>query len=531
MLGHLKIFVSLLDTKNRKGAYKIILLLFCLALMELAGVASLMPFLAILSQPEMLTSNTLYAYFLESNNGISEEEIIYFLGGFSSFIITFVALFRTFTHYQLNTFVEACRHDISSNILTKFSNLSYDKQVQIPRSKVTKTVLSELDQFVGQIFRPALLMVSYSMTVSLLVLFLLLFNFVATIILLTVFGGTYFLVYLASKKALGKMGNNVVEENNGRFNVVDDVMNGLKTIKIFQAEDYFANKFTAHSKKFTRTLALRQTFVQFPSDVIEIIAFGGAVIVVLIYISSSVETTARSASDLVPILGVYALSAYRLKVGAANIYQGISGLKFGGPILRNLFELKKLIENGDSTDLKAARDHQLTDETTGFEQLELQNVGFIYPNSETAVLENINLAIKTGEITGIIGPSGVGKSTLIELISGLHTHSKGNVVLNNSLQIDRSNYRNLIKLVSYVPQDVYIRNATLVENIAFGIEASKIDINWALECLKKAGAGDLWVDRDSDELLGDMGSKLSGGQRQRIGVARALYRQKANSHS
>lgn len=305
-------------------------------------------------------------------------------------------------------------------------------------------------------------------------------------------------------------------ENKERFKLATEALGGVKDIKILGVEKFFLSKFSKHSKAFSFFQSWNQVIGQVPRYIMEIIAFGGIVGFLLFAIYSKM-----SIQNLIPLVSFFALAGYRLIPALQGVFNAFTSLKFDSAILNKIHR--------DMIDLKSGGSYFLGEneiEHLPFkEKIELENIYFSYPGSSKETLKNVNLEIRKNSFVALIGATGSGKTTLVDLILGLLTPTKGKIKIDN-VQIDENNLRNWQASLGYVPQQIYLTDDTIARNIAFGVPDEEIDMERIKKAAWMANIHD-FIDEELskgyDTVIGERGIRLSGGQRQRIGIARALY--------
>ena len=286
----------------------------------------------------------------------------------------------------------------------------------------------------------------------------------------------------------------------------------IKDIKILNKEDYFINNFS--KKNTTTNLAqLKQDFtLSLPRLWFELITIFGFVI--LIMVLTSFEEKFKS---IIPILGFFAAVCFRAIPSITKILNAIQHMRFAYPVSENYInEFQEYNEKKEKTNNNLGN-------FTFFKKIEIKSIKFSYPESKKIILNNINFEILRGSSVGIFGISGVGKTTLINIMLGLFDPQEGQI------NIDGENLANFKRdwqnQIGYVPQNIFLADASIVENIAFGIESTFVDMDRIKDSINDSQLNDLINSLPEKEftIIGERGVKLSGGQRQRIGIARALY--------
>ena len=510
-------YVSIID---RLRGLRVIALVCIMALFEVAGIASIMPLIGFLIQPEQIMSNEnflyLIAFFFDSEI-LSIKQTAIFLSASSIIISSLAIIIRAYTNYRLNIFIEFTRHALSTQLMQKYLNVKYSYVIRNNSSIFTKAILSEVDQFIGQVFRPIVLMISYTIvSIFVLGLLLILYWYVTLFVFIT-FIALYALVYLSLKNLLNNLGEKVVQTNEQRFKVASEVTEGIKTIKITRSEKLFMQRFFQASKNFSRSQAAKQSAVLIPNDFVEFVIFGGTITGILLYVLIMPLSDSAFMDNILGPLSAFALAAYRLKPAASNVFIGVSSMRFGRPIQNSIQRLSGSLEvNKSEKENGSVLEH--------FEKLELLNVNFCYGDKEHPALQNQNISVKRGEALGIIGESGSGKSTLVDILIGLLEPDTGDRLIDQKKV--KGNDEQWRELFGYVPQEIFVLDDDYFANVAFGVDRTRIDRSRVIEACKQAKLHDFILTSQAKgykSKLGERGINLSGGQKQRLGIARALY--------
>jgi ABC-type bacteriocin/lantibiotic exporter with double-glycine peptidase domain len=347
------------------------------------------------------------------------------------------------------------------------------------------------------------------------VIFLIIFFINPELSLLTIFilGGSYLIIFLCMKGFVKKIGINRLEANNERYKILSIAFGSYKEVKIMGLENKFTNFFSKPANAYAITQARAKIIAQIPRYFLEIIVFGGMLLLILILFYQG-----KSILETIPLVTLYVFAAYRLMPALQHIYASVIQIKFSESALDILyFSLNNLKINEE-------KKTQFT--SIPFKSdLILEDVSFKYSSSSKLTLKNINLKIKVFSRVGIVGYSGSGKSTLVDIITGLQYPTQGYLKIDEII-ISDDNKRKWQKKIGYVPQNIYLTDASVAENIAYGEKESEIDYKKIISICKIIDLNKFVINKLAkgyNTIVGERGAKLSGGQIQRIGIARALY--------
>ncbi len=516
----LRTALSLLTAQEKKRGAWIFVLVIGMALLETVGLASVMPFLAVLGDPTLLDTNYLLkaVYQFAKEMGVeSPNRFLIFLGAAAFALIIISAVYRTFTHYVMNLYIESLRHSISIRLLGSYLHRSYEFFLNRHSGDMSKKVLSEVDQLIGTIFRPAYSMFAYSLVAVAITATLVLVNPWLAFIAAGLLGGLYGLAYLFVKKQLSKMGQILVDENKERFLVASDTFGGIKDIKLLGCELLYLRRFEKPSKRFALSHANLHTLNQVPHFLIEAIVFGAILLLTIVMLFASGGLGQGTLGQILPVLGVYTFAAYRLKPAMHHVYEGLASLRSGHAIIDSLYSDLKI--QGDRSRL----DNQIS--LLNKTNFALRNVTYTYPQANVPSLLKVNIKIPINGSTGIVGTTGAGKTTFVDVILGLLKPTAGDILIDDDI-ITAFGLSAWQSSLGYVPQDIFLMDASILENIAFGVDGQDINLERVKECASIAHI-DEFIDKELPHgygtAVGERGVRLSGGQRQRIGIARALY--------
>lgn len=517
MFESLKQLWGILTPLDKRKIIYVLMLVIGMALIESAGVISIMPFLAVLSNPSVIETTPILKKIYEVLGADNTKQMIVYLGVISFAVVVFSTIFKIITQYAVNRFSNLQRHYFSSRLLKIYLNQKYEFYIQNNSALLIKNVLSEVDQLIGTMILPTLTMMSYGVVLFAMTGILLIYDPVIALGTAGILGFFYISIFMLVRRKLSRIGAEFTQANKERYQSCQEALGGIKDVIINNAKQGYIDQFEKSSRVFARHIATRETLGQIPLNIIETIGYGSIIGLAILLVISG-----KDVSHILPVLGLYGFAAYRMLPAAQNIYRSISQLKFSEQVLKVLmpeFHLEKLSTASEcvtkNTELK-------------FEKaIRLENISFAYPNRlDKPVLTNFSLEIKKNTSLGIMGKSGSGKSTLMDLMLGLLAPQSGKIYIDD-VELTEKNVEAWCGLVGYVPQFIYLADKSVAENIAFGIPRDQIDLEQVKKVAKLAQIDSFITQNLKNgyaEIVGERGVMLSGGQRQRIGIARALYK-------
>lgn len=506
--------LELLTPREKRQGFLILAIVIAMAVLEVAGVASVMPFLSVLGNPEVVQSNTALSWLFATLGFESRDRFLVFLGAAAFAFVLFSGLFRVFAHYVLNRYIQMRRHSIASRLLETYLRQPYVFFLDRNSNDMAEGIIAEVDHLVDSVFQPGIKAVAYAVVAALILLLLFVIDPLLALVVTCFIGGLYFLIYRAVHGLLGRIGRERAEDERKRFTTAGEALGGIKAIKLLGQEYAYLSHFRTASERLSRNMATNATLGQTPKFLIEVVAIGGVLALAVVLI-----VTRGNIGEILPVLGLYAFAGYKLLPAAQNIYNGVAELRFGAAAVDRVYK-----DVRQRTAL-AEIHHQPPARLTLQEGICLEDVDFTYPNASEPVLKGINLAIPLQTTIGLVGGTGVGKTTLVDIILGLLRPTEGRVTVDGT-QITGNNLRAWQQVLGYVPQEIFLRDATVAENIAFGVPREQIDRE-AVESAAQMAQVHEFITHELphgyDTEIGERGVRLSGGQRQRIGISRALY--------
>ena len=515
MLNTLKQLWQILTPLDKRKLLLVLALVMIMALIEAAGVVSIMPFLGVLSNPQIIESNAILKklYALFSSN--TPQQFIMYLGTLSLIVVVVSTCVKILAQYVLNRFSSLQRHYFASRLLKIYLQQNYEFFIQRNSSTLIKNILSEVDELIGTMIIPALNLMSYGAVLLAMIGILLVYDPVMAISTTCVLGTFYLSIFWLVRKKLDQIGKSFTEANSERYQSCQEALGGIKDVIINDAKQGYIESFEHSSRIYARHIATRDTLGQVPLYIIETVGYGCLIILAIILVMSG-----KDVSHILPVLGLYGFAAYRMLPAAQIMYRAITQIKFSQQVF-NVLEPEFALEHHKEV-------FPSRSSTIEFQkEIQIEGLGFAYPNhSDQPVLQSFNLTIGKNSSIGIVGKSGSGKSTFMDIMLGL-LHPQSGRILVDGVELMHDHWPAWRSIVGYVPQHIYLADKTVAENIAFGVTPDNIDMQAVKFAAQQAQIDDfitLNLSHGYNTIVGERGVMLSGGQRQRIGIARALYR-------
>jgi ABC-type multidrug transport system fused ATPase/permease subunit len=507
--------IFILSPYERKRAFILLIMILIMAILDVIGVASILPFITVLANPGIIEDNIVlkYIYNYSALFGVENVHDFTIVLGVIVFIVLITSLaFKSLAIYAQLLFVSLREYSIGKRLMQCYLSQPYSWFLSRHSADFSKTVLSEVNLIISQALTPLIALLANGALVAAIFLLLIIIEPIIALTITSIFALSYFIIYYLVHGYLKIIGQDRLRANNLRFTYVSEAFGAIKEVKFAGLENIYIDRFAETSKIFAKHQASALILSQLPRFAIEGVAFGGIIIVIIYYL---VQT--NNFTNALPLVSLYAFAGYRVLPALQKIYNSITLLRFMGPALDNLLEELKInqpkitLKKGDSLPFKKS--------------IRLKNIYYNYPNTKKLALKNINLEIFAHTTVGLAGATGSGKTTIADIILGLLDPQKGTLEIDGKI-INNENKKSWQQTIGYVPQHIYLFDDTISSNIAFGIDKENINQK-SIECAAKAANLHEFIINDLPlgykTIIGERGIRLSGGQRQRIGLARALY--------
>jgi len=506
--------VRLLSLHERRQVLLLVPLLAFTALVEVLGVASILPFMALVADPAVAHENRWLSHFYEMGGFADERSFLVAVG-----ILMFLFIVGSNALTALNTwavlrFSWMRNHTIAMRLLRDYLGKPYLFFLERHSADLGKNLLAEVQQAVAGTLVPSMRIAARGVAAVAVLAMLFFIEPLLALITATVLGGAYGLIFLAIRRRQRRLGQERLRANQNRFETLAEAFGGIKEVKLLGRERAVVRRFAGPSYRFAANTASNAVAAQLPRFALEAVAFGGIVLMVLYLLESG-----QDLGTIIPIVGLYTFAGYRLMPSLQQVFHGLTTIRFNAAALETL--LADL--SADSPGLPARGDGEPLPLR---QEIRFRGVGFRFPTAARPLFQDLDLQIPAGSSVAFVGATGAGKSTAADLLLGLLQPDSGAVEVDGVALDDPETVRRWQRNLGYVPQSIFLADDTVARNIAFGLSDEEID-GEAVRRAARAAQIDDFIRREMpdgyDTLVGERGIRLSGGQRQRVGIARALY--------
>ncbi len=506
---------SLLTPNQRKRFYLLQFLVILMAFMEIIGVASIIPFMALVGDMTQLQQETFYAQVYQASGIESESEFVVILG-IGVVVTLFVSgTISLFTTWRLCMFGTQLGTELSTRLYTHYIKQNWLFHASVNSAKLTKKIVNETNRVSGGIILPLMQMNARVVFTLFMIISIFIYDPRVAIVGLSVFAIVYLILFKIVKRSLERNGKAISQIFSKRYRLNNEGFGGIKDLLLLGRGDNFIESFNQTSKSLAHSQGTINALAQVPRYFIELVAFGSMMTITL-YLISSYD---GNLGMILPTLSLYTLAAFKLLPAIQNIYANVAAIKGNIAAFESIHDdliwsskPKALIQESKQSFLRVKH------------QISLNNITFTYPDKTKSTLQKINMSILANSVIGIVGPSGSGKSTLINILLGLIEPQQGEMKIDNTI-LNYKNRRSWQNTIGFVAQDIFLSDRSIAENVAFGISKNEINLDKVKKALELSHLTELLqsLEKGIYTPVGERGVKLSGGQSQRIGIARALY--------
>jgi ATP-binding cassette, subfamily B, bacterial PglK len=508
---------KILNRHERKRLIFAVVIQFFSGITDLIGIVSVIPFLTVAADPEILYSNDILLNVM-TWTGLSSDEFVILLGFLSLLVLVLNQAFRLGSTWYMSVITHKIWLSLHERLFSYYLYQPYLFHVHNSSNKLLEKLQVRVNATVSGVITPVFKIIGSIISTILVLMGLILVDAKVSLILFSIIFIFYLLVYKKIKKQVNYYGQISPYFSSKAYRLITEAFSGIKEVKVRSSENFYLKLYDPLAKLYVNAQVKTGLFAIIPGGVVEIMAFGGLLVITLIMISTN-----NGFIQAIPLLGMFALALKRIIPAMQEIYAQITEIEYYKPSFEVIYNdlTDALFINESNNDLPYFQ----KEKGNLINDIKLQDISFTYPNTTKEIIKSISMTIPYGSTIGIVGGSGSGKTTLADIILGIINPDSGSITLgtktisSNSSLVQQCN-------VGYVPQMGLILDDTILKNIAFSVPEELIDVHRVKEVAKIAGLSDFIdskLEFGYETEVGDRGLALSGGQRQRLSIARSLY--------
>ena len=516
MHNTIKQLFALLTPRQYQRFFKLQILVVFMSFFEIVGVTSIIPFMALVGDMSQLQQDTLIAQLFNASGIKSESEFLFLLGVCVLLMLFISSIVSMLTIWKLSMFAHKIGVEIADTLYSHYLKQDWLFHATGSSAQLTKKVATEALRVTNGLVIPVMAMNARIVFIFFISITIFIYDPKVALIGLLVFITAYLILFKLVRKRLENNGEVISIVNEERFRLMNEGFGGIKDVLLMGRDNDFINRFSKTGNSFAYSLGSTETLTQVPRYLIELIAFGSMISLLLYLIASHNGNLGM----ILPIMSVYALATFKLLPALQQVYRSIGHIKANISAFESIHQDLKDSSKAEIINAPKKDNSYFSPK----EKISLENINFTYPGKQESAITNLNLSISANSIVGIVGPSGAGKSTLVDILLGLIEPQKGELKVYN-IKKKKKNRRSWQNTIGFVAQSIFLSEGTFAENVAFGIPDNQINFDKVQKALELAHLDELikTLKNGIHTKVGERGVQLSGGQRQRVGIARALY--------
>ncbi len=519
MVKILKKMNLLLDAKQKRKMILIVFLMLIGGVLESLSISVAIPVVSVLVDPEAVRTNVFFAaiYNFLGLKNVTQFTIIMMLALVGAFVLKNLFLFLQ-NVVQLR-FVYTNQFATSRRMMINFMKRPYEYYLNADTAVIQRSITSDVNNMYGLILN-FLQLISEVVVFACLVAVLLAVDAQMIMVVAVLLVGVLVLIKLVLKPVLVKAGKENQDYYSGLFKWIEQSVMGIKEIKIANKEQYFIHEYAKCGYGYVHAVQKYNLFNATPRLLIETVCIAGLVFYMLIVMLQGATVT-----EMLPQLTTFGLAAMRLIPSANRMNNYLNNISYFEPFFMGVSDHLQEEINDENMEYDAKNYEHKTEvkKLDVTKEICLKEITHKYPTSEQLIFDHADMNIPVGAAVGIVGSSGAGKTTVVDILLGLLELQTGNIYA-DGVNV-KENYEGWLKNIGYIPQTIFMIDSTIRKNVAFGIPEEEIDDKRVWEVLKEAQLDEFvkGLPEGLDTGIGERGIRLSGGQRQRIGIARALF--------
>ncbi|PAV31537.1 ABC transporter [Virgibacillus profundi] len=507
---------------NKREKKKFLILFFMMivaAFFETIGIGLIVPFVGIVTNPDIIQEQAILAYLFDLFNFQSTTSFIIFSVVLLLSVFVFKNLYLLLFNYAQFRVILNQQVKLSSNLFKEYLTKPYTFHLQRNTAELLRNINGEVSKVFQGIIMAGFQLLTEFLVIACIFVLLLVTAPTATIVASILLGGSVFLFFAFLRKKISLLGKEQQKVSGMMIKWVNQGLGASKEVKVSGKESFFINSYTAQSQIKANNSRYMKMLELVPRLFIETLLVSVILITMLIIVLQGTSMT-----QLISTMALFAMASFRLMPSITRVTALITSIRYNQPALSVVYN-DLFMNKDENTKIKSNKDLIVVNsgEKTFVDSIILKEVSFRYPNQKDYSLKDISLTIPIGQSVAFIGESGAGKTTLVDIILGLFRPEKGVVLIDGeSLHDQKALWQ---QKIGYIPQSIFLSDDTIRSNVAFGINKKDIDDDEVWRALEQAQLKE-FVKELPDKLetsVGERGVRISGGQRQRIGIARALY--------
>lgn len=501
-----------MEKKDKRRFVLLIVGITFTSIWNIGGIASIMPLIEVLTSPSGEVSDSTIAEILNLFGvGINEDSVIWLGLGVLFLFVTGNGFLALVTWRSID-FARTVAFSLSTRLFDTYLRQEYAFYLNHNTSELMKNIFGELNNIVSGVLKPAVEFLVEAVLALGIIVFLVIIDPVIALFAALLLGGGYGAIFLLFRVVLNKASRAKVKRNREKYGIVADAFGAIKEVKLMGLERRYSILYQRSAYRLERAKVRIQAVAKLPRFALETLAFGGILTLALV-----IYATGRSAASVLPLLSAYVFAGYKLLPALQRIFAAMANIRGShASVQLVVHELHRSAP--ELPELPAESAIRLNQRIT------LEKITFSYGGAALPALRDISVTIEKNTTFGIAGPTGCGKTTLVDLILGLHYPQSGRLLIDETV-LAKDNLRDWRRHIGYVPQVIYLSDTSVTKNIAFGVDDQEIDHARVRFAAQLANLDEFVssMEEGYETQLGERGVRLSGGQRQRVGIARALY--------
>ncbi len=515
MIENLKKVLYLLPKGDKFRLVGLFAMMMGAAVLEVAGIGMIPAFVSIVANPQMVMqygpAERLLAFL-----GIDTTQELLIWGG-SILVVVFIIknMYITLFFYVEARYAYSRYYRLSHRLMSSYMQAPYTFHLQRNTADLLRNSNSEVRLLIQQVIKPVLEMAKETVMALTIITFLLFMEPVITLIVFLLLGSGVGGFLMLTQRRVKGYGLEEQEHRRGLIKALNQGVGGIKDARVLNREAEFIEKYRYAASRSSKMLTKKFFLSKIPKPIVETIAVIGIMLIAVMMVSQG-----RPVTTIIPVLTLFVMATVRLMPAIQQITKSMTKLRYNVVVIDPIYnDIKELADYRK----RFLADRDKKERLIMHKSIEIRDLHYNYPNSDEQALRGVSLTIERGQSIAFTGPSGAGKTTIVDLLLGLLEPSKGDILVDGkNIQDHLSAWQ---RNIGYIPQFIYLSDETLRSNVAFGVPEKEIDDEKVWHALHLAQLGE-FVERmpgKLDSVIGERGVRLSGGQRQRIGIARALY--------